>query len=290
LEKIERYTKQIHRFYPHFEISSARIDQGGQYNDVIILNNEWIFRFPRYEETIQTLEVENAILEAIREYVTLTIPNPVMHSQGTHVVGEVFSGYRMIAGAPLYRNAYINIPDESLKDKIAAQLAGFLTELHAVPRSTLPERLPQGDCLEEWRKMYTDVQQLLFPYMRQDARLQVMNHFESYLEEHALHDFDACMRHGDFGPTNILYDSAQELVMGVIDFSSAAWGDPAADIASVSTYGEDFYERLKAHYPVTEAMEARVRFYRGTFALQDALHGIKNDDKEAFKSGISAYI
>jgi aminoglycoside 2''-phosphotransferase len=290
LEKINQYIDQICRFYPHFQVSSARIDWGGQYNDVVILNEEWVFRFPKYEESIRTLEAEHALLEAIQEYVTLSIPDPAMHSQGTYVVGEVFSGYRMIDGSPLYRELYTEIPDETLKDRIVAQIAGFLSELHAIPRRALPEQLPEGDSLDEWRKMYTDIRQLLFPYMRADARQHITDHFESFLDEPSLQDSHTCLRHGDFGPTNILYDSNKGLVSGIIDFSSAAWGDPAADIASVSTYGEDFFQRLKTRYALTEAMQARSRFYRGTFALQEALHGIRNGDKEAFESGMAAYL
>lgn len=290
MDKIDRYMETLHRFYPDFEISSTRIVESGQYNDVIVINEEWVFRFPKYAESIQTLEVENTILEAIQEHVTLTIPNPVMHSQRTFAVGEVFSGYRMIDGTPLYRDVYNGIPGETFKDSIAAQLAGFLNELHAVPRRLLPGDIPEGDSLVEWQCMDMDIRKLLFPYMRPDARQQIAAHFEAYLEQPSLHDFDACLRHGDFGPTNILYDPSQGRVKGIIDFSSAAWGDPAADIASVSTYGEDFYGRFKHNYTVTEAMEARVRFYRGTFALQDALHGIKNNDKEAFEFGMKAYI
>jgi aminoglycoside 2''-phosphotransferase len=36
-------------------------------------------------------------------------------------------------------------------------------------------------------------------------------------------------------------------------------------------------------------MLARARFYRGTFALEEALHGFKNNDREAFESGMEQY-
>lgn len=32
-----------------------------------------------------------------------------------------------------------------------------------------------------------------------------------------------------------------------------------------------------------------IRFYRGTFALQEALYGIEHDDREAFERGIAGY-
>lgn len=43
-------------------------------------------------------------------------------------------------------------------------------------------------------------------------------------------------------------------------------------------------------YPEGEKIKERVKFYRSTFALQEALHGIENNDEEAFRNGIAAYI
>ena len=34
----------------------------------------------------------------------------------------------------------------------------------------------------------------------------------------------------------------------------------------------------------------RVRFYCGTFALQEALFGVENDDRQAFQDGIATYV
>ncbi|WP_237762871.1 hypothetical protein [Paenibacillus sp. A3] len=38
-----------------------------------------------------------------------------------------------------------------------------------------------------------------------------------------------------------------------------------------------------------EGLLERVKFYQGTFALQEALFGLENDDPEAFHAGIEAY-
>jgi len=290
LDKTGHYLAQIDRFYPNFHIESARLSLSGQYNDILIVNKTWIFRFPKYEESIQTFEVEMAVLQAIQQHVSLRIPNPQMHSQGTSRVGEVFSGYQLISGEPLWRDRYNAIRSEDARDGLAGQAARFLRRLHSIPSTILPAETPAGDKPGEWQRMYADIQHLLFPSMQADARQQVAAHFETFLETTSLQQFEPCLRHGDFGPSNILYDPIELRITGIIDFASVALGDPAVDIASASTYGEDFLERLKAYYPLTEAMQARADFYRGTFALQDALHGIKNGDQEAFESGMAAYV
>lgn len=75
----------------------------------------------------------------------------------------------------------------------------------------------------------------------------------------------------------------------MIDFGFAGVGDPALDIAAVLTFGESFFGRFYQVYPEITAMLERARFYRGLYALEEALYGLEHDDREAFESGIAVY-
>ena len=79
------------------------------------------------------------------------------------------------------------------------------------------------------------------------------------------------------------------LITGVIDFDSAGVGDPAMDLAAALTGPASFARCFTRVYPVTEEIMRRVRFYQGTFALQEALFGIETGDHDAFRSGIDPY-
>jgi aminoglycoside 2''-phosphotransferase len=106
-------------------------------------------------------------------------------------------------------------------------------------------------------------------------------------------EFTTSLRHGDFGPTNILYDPQTPLISGVIDFGSAGLGDPAVDIAALIgpvSYGETFAELLMPTYPGVDALLERARFYAGTFALQEALWGLDHNDPNAFQHGMANYV
>lgn len=101
------------------------------------------------------------------------------------------------------------------------------------------------------------------------------------------------MIHGDFGRSNILYDEREQRITGIIDFSELSLGDPAVDIAALACpvgYGEDFVRRFEHIYPGIDALLPRARFYISTFALQEALYGIENDDQESFRAGIEDYV
>lgn len=267
----------------------------------MIINKEWVFRFPRYRAGVARLADEARLLEALRGLLPLAVPDPVHQSFDPPVPGLAFIGYPYLPGEPLSPEWLAGVRDEFTLDELATQLAGFLRALHHLPLTSLPPALPgrpPGDVIAdsrgEWEKMYTQAREKLFFAMRPDARRQVTAHFEAYLDDPSLHDFTPCLRHGDFGGTNILWDPERGLVNAVIDFAFCAPGDPAYDLASVWTLGEDFFQRLAPRYELAETLRtgllARARFYRGTFALSEALDGLRDNDPEAYQHGMENFI
>ena len=129
--------------------------------------------------------------------------------------------------------------------------------------------------------------------MRPDDRNTIIEHFEKFLEHSELHPFEPTLRHGDFGSGNILYNQRDHSISGIIDFSSAGLGDPAIDIAAAMNFGESFFNYYYDTYPGIKSLIGRANFYKGTFALQEALYGMKHDDHDAFDSslkGIKPYL
>jgi len=124
--------------------------------------------------------------------------------------------------------------------------------------------------------------------MRLDAHDLINEHFEKYFDNPNLHEYTPSIIHGDFGGSNILFE--ENKITGVIDFGFAGLSDPARDIASVSTFGDSFFERICRYYPNIKSLLDRAKFYRGTYALYEALHGFRNNDKEAFESGMEQYV
>jgi aminoglycoside 2''-phosphotransferase len=289
LDKEVIYSNIIKGAYPKLGIHSARLHTGdGQFNDILFINDDLIFRFPRYEESISNFLQEIQILRRLQGSLNLPIPNPIYISSGTSPVGNIFMGYQLLPGRPLFREVLNEIEAESMLESLAQQLASFLYGLHTLSHAKLGLNLPVHNPLAETQIFFSNVEKHLFPYMRAEARNSVTEHFENYFGDPKLHEFEPSIIHGDFGGSNILYDSSR--ITGIIDFSFTGPGDPAQDIAAVSTYGEDFFTRICRYYPNIESLLARVEFYRGTFALQEALHGFRSNDKEAFASGMEDYV
>lgn len=290
MDKQRRYLEEIQKKFPELVRSEMNyaMDQG-QFNDILIVDDVLVFRFPKYKDCVATMRTEIEILQGVRGHLPLATPNPIYSSMDTEAAGEVFMGYELIAGQPLWRDKLNSIKDESLLDRFASQLADFLSVLHGLPYQEIAPNLPLNDGLTEWIEMYAEIREYLYPLMRPDAREGVSVHFENFIANPILHEFSPALRHGDFGSCNILYDPSSLQISGIIDFGFAGLGDPAIDLAAVSTYGEAFFRKILKYYPATEVMLERAAFYRGTYALQEALHGWKNDDQEALESGMETY-
>jgi aminoglycoside phosphotransferase (APT) family kinase protein len=72
----------------------------GQFNDVLIVNDAWVLRFPKSAAATASLPSEVAILRALAGRLPLAIPEPRYVSlDGAHPG----MGYPLLPGAPLSR-------------------------------------------------------------------------------------------------------------------------------------------------------------------------------------------
>ena len=291
ISKVQHYIQKINKYYPNLAIDTAKFNRDGQYNDVLIVNESIVFRFAKVQPAVKILRQEIRVLQNLQAHISLQIPYPLYVNIDPEVNGDGFFGYQLIPGTPLWRENFLKIPNGYARKKMAAQLASFLQSLHQISVPEIVSDLPRHDNMQEWAEMYHRIQENLYPAMRPDARRKVSEHFENFLNQPDRCVFEPRLRHGDFGTGNIIYNPESLSIVGIIDFGGIAIGDPARDFAGLHiSYGEEFYEMCTSNYPEMEQAFDRVIFYCGTFALQEALFGVENDDKEAFQDGMEEYV
>lgn len=278
----EQCVERIRASYPTLAIGRARIEEAGQNNLVLMVNDALVFRFPRYAAGARALRMETALLRALRGRLPLPIPDPLYAHLASDLPGEAFMGYPLIAGEPLWRETLAALDDEAATQAMAEQVGAFLRALHHVPvGETELAGQPVADGAADWADLYARFRERLFAHMRPDARDAVARDFAAFLGEPSNFAYAPALRHGDFGPSNILWDAARRRITGVIDFGGAGLGDPAVDVAGIICevgYGEAFARRCLHIYPEVKGMLARARFYVSTFALQEALFGVEQGD------------
>ena len=135
MDKESLYLQAIRTAYPGLDIHAARLHIGeGQFNDIIFINDDLIFRFPRYEENIRDFLREIEVLEKLQGHLSLPIPDPVYASSETRSVGSTFMGYKLLPGKPLFRNVLNKIIDESTLEVLAHSWQIFSMDYTVFPR------------------------------------------------------------------------------------------------------------------------------------------------------------
>src|SRR5262245_48418808 len=93
--------QRIRAACPHLEIDSIDLGMSGRFNDVVIVNNAIVFRFPRYRWVAENLRNEIAILRKLNSLVSISIPKPANDISETQALDDNFLSYPMILGVPL---------------------------------------------------------------------------------------------------------------------------------------------------------------------------------------------
>jgi aminoglycoside 2''-phosphotransferase len=269
------YLNRIQAILPTLIITSSHFNQDGMINDVVMLNEQFIARFPKDAHAKERLVIESGILELIRAGVEMPVPR--FEYQAADVVI-----YRMLVGEPLSREALLR-QDEVVQDRLAEQLALFLSQLHAIPRQVVEQRAigvsEAVHSLEDWSSMFADVQRELFPFLWAHQKTWVQQLFVPVLQRQISFDYEPVLIHGDLGVYHILYDRTQGRITGIIDFGTAGLGDPASDFAClIQALGEQFLQRMARFSPAIAPALDRARFRAGALELEWALHGIRSHD------------
>jgi aminoglycoside phosphotransferase (APT) family kinase protein len=269
------YIEKIHTFYPTLALEQLELNQDGMNNDAVVVNGTLVCRFAKTEWAREDLKAEVEVLQLIKRYVELPIPQP------DHV-DEGFVSYPFIYGEPLSRNLLLRLAPPT-QEKVLVQLGQFLHQLHAIPgdalaAATIPASVAQrGD--EDFLALYAQVQETLFPHLWRHQRTWVHEHFAPLVQGKLSLGTATGLVHGDLGCYHVLFDTEWQQLSGVIDFGTAGLGSPAIDLAALlDTHGETVVTRIANSYPGLASFMDEARFRAGVVWLQWALAGLKHND------------
>lgn len=201
-------------------------------NTAYLVDDEWVFRFPRRAFAVPLVEIECRILPAIAPRLPLPVPVPAWRGAPSELFPWPFAGYRRLAGEP----AYVAGLDRAARSAAAEPLARFLRALHDVPAS---EARALGAPLDELGRI--DVAQrtaMAASNLRRarDEGIELSEPLAAALED-ALGAVPAdfapelrCLAHGDLDGRHVLVDASGR-PCGVIDWGDVHAGDPAVDLA-----------------------------------------------------------
>lgn len=235
-----------------------------------LINDCWVFRFPKRHSDIDTLVHERRILNRLN----LSVKTPrfefwVDRPQDFH---KPFGGYAYLEGSPLIDFAC----DSCDLTRIGRTMGEVLTELHQ--QSLTPPLVPV-DPLTLWTEGFVEIVRRTQPDLGVDIENQLTHAFSSYrFRERTSHQVTT---HNDLGVEHILM-SDRTNVVGLIDWADSATANGFVDFAGIWAWGGD--PALAAaidHYYIDPNREdfAQIRVHGLCYALEQIAYGRAIDDQ-----------
>jgi aminoglycoside phosphotransferase (APT) family kinase protein len=198
-------------------------------NAAFLVNERFVFRFPRREIAAPLIVREARILPLLAPHLPVSIP--VSEYSGAPADGYpyAFAGYPLIPGQTACRCVW----SERERENQAPVLARFLASLHGIPVDRETAAWAPGDEIER-----ANVQQRA-PKLKERLRARVLdfntrqvNALTTLVDALAaapLQTRPYCWVHGDFYARHLLYHAGR--FTGVIDWGDVHLGDPAVDLS-----------------------------------------------------------
>lgn len=269
------YLEKIRAAHPNIKFEHLDFNRDGMVNDVVIVNHELVCRFAREDWGKEVLAQEAKVLEVVKRYVDLPVPQFEQLEAG-------FVSYSYIPGEPLSRSTLLKLSD-TVRSRIISQLATFHHQLHSIPTEILVEaEISTSSTVrsrQDWLQLYEQVQENLFPHLWRHQKTWIQELFAPVVSGELDFNYTPVLINGDLAVYHVLFDPVSENISGVIDFGVAGAGDPACDIAvQLSNYGESIVWQMEKYYPMLADVIDRARFWAGTLELQWANYGLKYND------------
>ncbi|MCY3916552.1 MAG: phosphotransferase [Chloroflexi bacterium] len=105
--------KLFRQHVPDFAFERAEeLQSPGQFNIVLVIDAQWIFRFPKSAAAAADLARELVILPRLHGRLPLPIPQPRYHARDAESGGLLFKGYPLLPGQPLLRERFAQQKDD----------------------------------------------------------------------------------------------------------------------------------------------------------------------------------
>ncbi|HEV2363706.1 MAG TPA: aminoglycoside phosphotransferase family protein [Caulobacteraceae bacterium] len=253
---------RIRAEFPKLAFARTRLEDSGADHRLVILDEEWVFRFPRTAERVPLFRAELQILEALRGAPVPPIPDYVFVSGA-----GVFGGYRLIAGEPLRARLFRALPGP-IQGRILEEIAALLRAVHALTPAAItpPGVSPAREWSPaDWTARYdAERRGQIAPFVPPELLPAIDGFYRAFARRPVSER--AVVIHGDLSDDHLLLAPERDRLAGVIDFGDACLGDPAYDFTFFFAFGQAAAQRLATLYDPSGADPGLIERARWSYA------------------------
>ncbi|MDF1507076.1 phosphotransferase [Robertmurraya sp. DFI.2.37] len=220
--------------FPNLTILKVTTFAKGFDNTAFLINDRYVFRFPRREIAGELIKIENRLLPNIAPSLPLEIPKPQYIGETQSDFPWAFSGYEHLGGM---------IPEKLTREqrmKSTIILAEFLRKLHNFPlqhaeKLQIPyDNLGRLDLKKRKPLLIERINSLKTENRLSDGLYSSLLQFITTVEDTFV-DEKKVLVHGDLHLRNMLVDDEGKIT-AVLDWGDTHIGSPAIDLSIAYSY------------------------------------------------------
>lgn len=280
--------KMIQTHFPHFIGATLRPLGEGERSAALLVNDEWVFRFPKNRLAAEELNKEIRLLPALIPQLSVSIPDFVYFGEQEN--GFPFVGYKRLPGELMGEEAVPGL-SASAQQEMAADIARFMTEISAFPLDQALELgVPLRKLENEFRELGNRVEGKLFPLLDEPLRQYITSRFKAYWSEASFTRYAPSLIHGDLSPDHFLIDTTSGRLSGVIDFGDTVLCDPDYEyVYLLEDGGEPFAREVMRRRGVAnpDALLRKIALFVTFDQVAYTMDGVENGDHARVREGIA---
>ena len=240
-------------------VRSAHFLGEGWTSRAYLVNNEFVFRFPKRPEHWEELEREITFLAAAAGDLPLAVPRYVQMAPDSPAAACGYAVYRYLCGRAMDAAALTREKRAAAADVIAT----FLRALHGFqPSPEVGSLLPLEDALMVAEEYLARAEREIVPKLLPSEARALRKQFERYLGTPGNFLFRPAVLHADLGGDHVLMKD--DSVVAAIDFGDVRWGDPDYDFMYLFVdFGQAFVEEVARRYghPDLEQLGIKLQYF-----------------------------